>query len=288
MARTALVADADPAARRALREALAAEGFSDVRSADHGSDLAAQVRQARPDLVVLGRIAEPDAQSLCRELKLDARTTRVPVVLILGPGEPMTGSGLRVIANGYLAPSLTADEVRRVVRDSIVWRQGLEREGVTLEVTFQLRSEPAPLEELTRVITDVAARCGVAPTHAKHLGIAVREIGMNAIEWGHGYDADRLVTVVLRECARHVTVVIRDTGRGFDPADLPHAARVDDPISHLSVRDRLGLRDGGFGLLIARGLVDDLSMNESGNEVRLVKYCQGVSAERDRPEPAAS
>ena len=37
--------------------------------------------------------------------------------------------------------------------------------------------------------------------------------------------------------------------------------------------ETLGLREGGFGILMSRGLVDELSYNEKGNEVRLVKYC---------------
>ena len=40
----------------------------------------------------------------------------------------------------------------------------------------------------------------------------------------------------------------------------------------MMVREVLGLREGGFGILMARGLVDDLQYNETGNEVRLVKY----------------
>jgi anti-sigma regulatory factor (Ser/Thr protein kinase) len=33
----------------------------------------------------------------------------------------------------------------------------------------------------------------------------------------------------------------------------------------------MGLRCGGFGILMTRGLVDDLEYNKEGNEVRLVK-----------------
>jgi anti-sigma regulatory factor (Ser/Thr protein kinase) len=43
-------------------------------------------------------------------------------------------------------------------------------------------------------------------------------------------------------------------------------------ISHVVVRDAQGLRPGGFGLLMARKLVDDLIYSEKGNEVLLVKY----------------
>jgi anti-sigma regulatory factor (Ser/Thr protein kinase) len=42
-------------------------------------------------------------------------------------------------------------------------------------------------------------------------------------------------------------------------------------MEHLDVRNDLGLRAGGFGILMARGLVDELKYNETGNEVKLVK-----------------
>jgi len=34
----------------------------------------------------------------------------------------------------------------------------------------------------------------------------------------------------------------------------------------------LGLRPGGFGILLTRQLVDELIYNETGNEVLLIKY----------------
>jgi anti-sigma regulatory factor (Ser/Thr protein kinase) len=43
----------------------------------------------------------------------------------------------------------------------------------------------------------------------------------------------------------------------------------------MMVREALGLREGGFGILMAEGLVDDLQYNEAGNEVRLIKYYVG-------------
>jgi anti-sigma regulatory factor (Ser/Thr protein kinase) len=68
-----------------------------------------------------------------------------------------------------------------------------------------------------------------------------------------------------------VVITIRDQGSGFDRSKLPHAAVADDPFSHLDVRDKLGLRSGGFGLLICEGMVDELKYNDVGNEVTLIK-----------------
>jgi anti-sigma regulatory factor (Ser/Thr protein kinase) len=44
------------------------------------------------------------------------------------------------------------------------------------------------------------------------------------------------------------------------------------PTAHLLYREAHGLRAGGFGILFARKLVDEVTYNEHGNEVILVKY----------------
>ena len=66
-------------------------------------------------------------------------------------------------------------------------------------------------------------------------------------------------------------VVIRDEGSGFNKDELAHAANPEDPLAHLDVREKLGLREGGFGLMITRGMVDEVRHNEVGNEVTLIK-----------------
>ena len=140
------------------------------------------------------------------------------------------------------------------------------------EIHFQLQSDTQYLEELNGLLSSLFLFSGLSQTQAKQLATAVREMGTNAIEWGHQKQVDRIVTVTYRIDPEKVTILIKDTGPGFDPKNLPHAAQDDDPASHMMVREALGLREGGFGIMMTRGLVDELSYNESGNEVRLVKY----------------
>ena len=52
----------------------------------------------------------------------------------------------------------------------------------------------------------------------------------------------------------------------------------DDPFTHLDVREKLGLRAGGFGLLICQGMVDEMRYNDLGNEVTLIKRFAESSA----------
>jgi len=128
------------------------------------------------------------------------------------------------------------------------------------------------LERLTQLLESLFLRVGFSYDQVKRLKIAVRELGINAIEWGHGKDPEKAITVIFRLGADRMTLSIRDTGPGFDPRQIPHAARPGEPVGHLEARENLGLRECGFGILLARGLVDELQYNERGNEACLVKY----------------
>jgi len=68
---------------------------------------------------------------------------------------------------------------------------------------------------------------------------------------------------------------VRDPGQGFSFERLEHAAvsnPEDSPVEHAEIREKLGMRPGGFGIMMTRQLVDDLIYNEHGNEVLLIKY----------------
>ena len=43
-------------------------------------------------------------------------------------------------------------------------------------------------------------------------------------------------------------------------------------VSHLAVREKQSRRPGGYGLLLANKLVDDVIYGEHGNDVILIKY----------------
>jgi anti-sigma regulatory factor (Ser/Thr protein kinase) len=46
----------------------------------------------------------------------------------------------------------------------------------------------------------------------------------------------------------------------------------------MATRESQGKRAGGFGLLMAKKLVDELYFNEKGNEAILIKYLEPAAA----------
>jgi anti-sigma regulatory factor (Ser/Thr protein kinase) len=49
-------------------------------------------------------------------------------------------------------------------------------------------------------------------------------------------------------------------------------ASPDEPFRHIVEREAQGIRPGGFGILMAKKLVDDLLYTQQGNEVLLIKH----------------
>jgi len=104
---------------------------------------------------------------------------------------------------------------------------------------------------------------------------AFREILLNAIEHGAGSDPDKRVFITYVRTNLAALYYVRDPGQGFSFEHLQHAAvsnPADSPVEHAEIREKLGMRPGGFGIMMSRQLVDDLIYNEHGNEVLLIKY----------------
>ncbi len=51
----------------------------------------------------------------------------------------------------------------------------------------------------------------------------------------------------------------------------PFHRRDADPLALIERRAELGLRPGGFGILVTKQVVDEMFYNERGNEVLLIK-----------------
>ena len=104
---------------------------------------------------------------------------------------------------------------------------------------------------------------------------AFREVLLNAMEYGAHFDPSQHVEISFIRARRMVACRVKDPGQGFSLEELRHTAinnPPDDLLSHFAVREAQGLRPGGFGLLLAKKLVDELIHSEQGNEVLLVKY----------------
>ncbi|MCX7805828.1 MAG: ATP-binding protein, partial [Planctomycetota bacterium] len=102
------------------------------------------------------------------------------------------------------------------------------------------------------------------------LQLALEELGQNAVEWGNRKDPSKRLKLSYCLTDDLVAFRIEDEGTGFDVASLPDPSA--DPQGHIRARKLAGKRLGGFGIFLARKMMDKVEYNAKGNVVTMVKY----------------
>jgi anti-sigma regulatory factor (Ser/Thr protein kinase) len=158
--------------------------------------------------------------------------------------------------------------------DARDWQDGIQViSGLPHWMTLRVSCHLLTAERLVRFMHEHASTLEAGERDL--LLTAFREMLLNAMEHGAGFDAEKVIEVTAAKTARAIVYHFRDPGGGFDRSDLAHAAMSDAPeavIASAIHRAEQGLRPGGFGLLIARQIADELVYNERGNELLLIKY----------------
>jgi DNA-binding response OmpR family regulator len=272
MPRHVLVVDDEPETNDLLADIVRAEGFEPIQ-VYRGLDVQPAVRRYQPELLLLD-VMLPDLNgfAICEQMKLDRETNMIPIVIVsaLG-GDDDRVHGVRVGANAYVTKPFPTDNIRQAMHAVLAWRREHDLRGTEGEIHFDIRSEIVHLQKMNDLLTDLFAHTPLNERQVKDLKQAVMEMGANAIEWGHRRNTELLLQITYRIEPNQITLVIKDQGPGFDPRNLPHAASDENPVAHLDVRNDLGLREGGFGIMLAKGLVDEFHYNEHGNQVTLIK-----------------
>jgi len=168
-------------------------------------------------------------------------------------------------------------EIAAMARNALLDRAG--RDGLQVVsgaehwLTLRVSCHLLTAERLVRFMTELQTSL---PSGERDLLIAAfREMLLNAMEHGAGFDPDKVIEVSAVRTARAIVYHFRDPGSGFRRADLKHATPTSSPEAVLETavhRAEAGLRPGGFGMLIVREIVDEVVHNERGNEVLLIKH----------------
>jgi anti-sigma regulatory factor (Ser/Thr protein kinase) len=185
--------------------------------------------------------------------------------------ESMKERAFSYFSSPYMADALT--DMLRHATDAPVWDEGIELLSATPEwLGLAARCDLRTADRLVQFIHEFS---DLPEPHRDDVGSAFREILLNAVEHGGNLDPSQHVVISYIRARDAVICRIKDPGEGFSLEQLRESAMLqvgDDPLQHLETRAAQGKRAGGYGLLLAKSLVDDLIYNEKGNEVMLIKY----------------
>ena len=269
---TALIVEDHPEQAELVARILRTRNYDSIVAEDGETGLRI-ARERVPDVVLLDLML-PDINGfdVCRRLRTDRATMVIPVVMLTALNDVQHRvHGFRVGANAYVTKPYGVDDLFQAITAAQDWRQSIEQRAIQGEIHLELNSEINFLKDLNDFLMMICQATPLAHDQIVQLRQAVMEMAHNAMEWGNLHQSDRLVNITYRVHDDRLEIVVRDQGPGFDRSTLPHAAIAGDPFTHMDVREKLGLRAGGFGLLICEGMVDEMRYNDIGNEVTLIK-----------------
>jgi len=278
-----LVVEDDPEISCLLCQLLELDGYR-AEAAPTGSEAIRQIQKDQPDAIVLD-IMLPDMSGfeICQRLKLRRETNQIPILMLTAlSDENSRRSGLRVGANRYLTKPFEPQQLLGELKEAIAHRRELLARQTHTSVQVQMASDSRFREQLNDLLSELFVLTQLSEDEIGRIRYAVLEMTENAAEWGNRRQKDLIVNISYELSDEWVRFVITDQGPGFDRNNLPHAACEEDPTAHLGIREKLGMRHGGFGIMLARGMVDKVEYNEAGNQVTLTKLMRPAA----KPEEA--
>ncbi len=271
---TALIIEDDPDAGELLSALLEERAWKGI-IATTGQEGLRLAKDIPVDAIFLDvMLPDTDGYRICEQLKIDRVTNPIPVVMLTAlTAYDHQIAGLRVGADFFVPKPYSSKQLDEVLKEIDDYHEKALREKWQFRVRFDLASRVANLHAVNELFGLLLRYSTLTEKQAAQLRTAMLEVGSNAIEWGNKHDETKTVKITAEVREDRIEIVVEDQGEGFNPSQLPHAADgKEDPTAHLEVREMLGLREGGFGIQIVRGMVDDVRYNERGNRVTLVKY----------------
>ncbi len=144
-----------------------------------------------------------------------------------------------------------------------------DRMSIKLDVTIKADANLIPdvVEGLMKIVDSMKCACG----HEHDIELALQEALANAIVHGAGNDPARNVECCVACDEVHgMLVVVRDPGKGFDPAKLPNPTVGENLYS-----------EHGRGIYLINQLMDHVEYKRGGTEIRMRKFPSPAPAKKD-------
>ncbi len=289
---TVLIVDDSAVDRRLASGLLEKDGGFQILLATNGRDAIDMLKQQPVDLVLTDlQMDEMDGLQLVEAVRADFPLT--PVILMTARGsEEIAVQALEKGAASYVAKRRLPQELLEIVHqvldssDENRTQSRLMHRMTRNEFSFVLNNDLGMVHSLCKYLQHTS-RCVrlVDEVDRLRVGIAVEEALLNALYHGNlevSSDLKESDPNLFEETARQrcqeepylhrrlfidvklsrdeARYVIRDEGPGFDPAKLP------DPCDLENLE-----KPSGRGILLMRSFMDEISFNDKGNQVTLVK-----------------
>jgi anti-sigma regulatory factor (Ser/Thr protein kinase)/ActR/RegA family two-component response regulator len=273
--KTALVVDADPQVEAVLNSTLNPRIWSIQHAPDNRAALAMAHARSFDLILTSEKTSGSEDVDLLRKIRRVRPHTRL-IILADETTPAAVIASMQEHAFSYFSKPFSFESLAEMVHfaaEGPCWDEGIEVLSATPAwIQIVASCDLMTAGRLVQFINEIA---DLPDTERNAVAIAFREMLLNAIEHGGQFNPNEYVEISYIHARHMVMCRVKDPGKGFSLDELRHAALAnppEDPLRHIAYREAQGLRPGGYGVLLARELVDELIYSEKGNDVLLIKY----------------
>jgi anti-sigma regulatory factor (Ser/Thr protein kinase)/ActR/RegA family two-component response regulator len=277
--KTMLVVDPQQDIKNLLDGLVREEGWNLKRAPDNQTALSL-AKESSFDLIITGqKTSGREDLELLQKVRRVRPHMRMIILTDRGTPEEVLAALCQSAFSYFRAPfdkGLMAHMVRTAMTQPC-WDDGIEVVSATPKwIRLLARCTRETADRLIQFLREA----DIPFEEREDIALAAHEILLNAMEHGGHFNPDEYVEIGYLRTKRMVVCRVKDPGRGFSFEDLHHAAihnPPDDLFAHMAVREEKGLRPGGFGILLASKLVDEMIYGQHGDDVMLIKYLDQLS-----------
>jgi serine/threonine-protein kinase RsbW len=266
--RRILIVEGNGELRSVLAEALGALGHEVVTAGDRAEAV------SRDDLedfdLIISDLAEYNDSGVQIVSELKRQRLFVPIVV---SSEEAHHTGIvkafKLGASNFLRKPYDEAELRNIVEKTLGYKLRFIEDLKVLpyvreHIEFELPSDLSLMNGVLHYLIERVAALGVIKPDTSNLFIALDEAFVNAVKHGNRGDRRKLVRITADLSAREARFTVEDEGDGFRIQDIP------DPTDPANL-----FKTSGRGVLLIYNIMDEVSYNERGNRLTMVKRPEG-------------
>lgn len=136
-----------------------------------------------------------------------------------------------------------------------------EADKLILQLRVTLTADKNAVDPLVRSVMDIVRQMQCAEGKEDAIELALAEALANAVVHGCESDPSKIIECdVACDQTHGMLIVVRDPGKGFDPATLP------SPVNGQQV-----FSDHGRGIYLINQLMDEVRFLKNGTEIHMIK-----------------
>ena len=136
-----------------------------------------------------------------------------------------------------------------------------DSQRLTLRLRVTLAAEKTAVDPVVQGIMDIVRNMHCATGKEDDIELALAEALANAVVHGAKGDASKIVECdVACDESEGMLIVVRDPGKGFDPAKLPNPVHGQNIYSN-----------HGRGIYLINQLMDEVKFHKNGTEIHMIK-----------------